>query len=243
MATQSQELSRLGALFPLADDFHFPIKQRADASFHLPTTTYCFAPKLTAEIAATNTVASQLIACFDGEILLVEKKDPVKGPTNVLLLRPNVGVSTRLADAAPEDKNRVAGVAYQDIDKDSLRSFVEEKLISQNVSDEESDALADKVARGKRSFKVEAGEEICIAPEPTVEVYFVDTKGFVVHPVYFLWKWLKLGRNLIPADHPALEHYDWQTMELVLEHDHIYGAISQGTAVEATLGAYNSAGY
>ena len=239
MATQSQELSRLTVLFPLGNDFHFPIKRRADANFLLPSTTYCFAPKLTAEIAEDSPVSMQFIAAFDGQVLYIENKDL----TSVLLLKPNLGVSIRLVDAVPDGKNNIDGLRYENIDKYSLHSFVQNKLISEGVSDEESEALADQVISGKKSFKVEAGEEICLAEDTTAKVYFTDTKAFQVHPVYFIWKWLNLGRNILPTDHPVLEHYDWQTMELVLEHNHIYGAISQGTAVESTLGAYNSMGF
>ena len=240
MATQSQELSRLAELFPSESEFHFPIKQRPDAVFKLPTTSYCTAPKITAEIPADNTTAFQLIASFSGEVLYIEEK---KNHPSVLLLRPNFVISASLMGAAPTGKTRVNAIAYQAIDKYSLQSFVEKKLESQDVVSEEREALSDQVISGKRSFRVKAGDEICLAPENTAKVYLIDNDDLVIHPVYFLWKWLKLERTVIPSNHPALEHYDWQMMELELRQNHIYGAISQGAAVENTLGAYNSGGF
>jgi len=238
MATQSQEITRIAALFP-TPAWHFPIADRTGVSFSLPTSTYCKSPKIEAESAEDDSDPLQYIACFDGELLYVINR--FKAP--LLLLKVNLPVEMQLMDCLPEGKESINVIAYENLDLTSLHSFVKAKLLVDGTSAQDSENQAQRFTTGRLTLKVKAGDTIAQAQGHLARVAFADQASFLVHPVYVFWRWLQLERTIEPSAHTALDQFDWAAMALEIHQQFIYGAVANGAPITNTIGAYRRQGY
>lgn len=237
MATEEQKLQVLSNLFP-TPSFSFPIKDNTSATFEFIRNTYCRTPKFSATIPDMNSSPLQYIACWDGELLYYSGK--FKNPE--LLLRLHPGTIAQLMDCIPENKDSINIVLYEDIDTNTLPNIIKNIIMSGGATEQEAEIQTDQFMSGNTRLPVKSGTSIGQCKSTEASVSISDKDNFYVHPVYILWRWIKLGMEVKPDNHPFMDEFDWHDMSLSLTKNYIYGAISNSMPIDISIGAYQRAG-